>query len=139
MAMVNTSTVQRAWRRKAAVRANPCQDNVMIEAPDTGLVTTTVATRDDARRIADALLADRLAACVQLLSVESHYVWKGERMAEGEIMLLAKTRTELFDRVIARIKDLHPYETPEIVAQKFHTGFAPYLAWIMENTGRSQV
>lgn len=111
----------------------------MPEAPDTGLVTTTVANKDDARRIADALLAERLAACIQLLPIESHYVWKGERMAEGEIMLLAKTRADLFDRVIARIKDLHPYETPEIVAQKFHTGFLPYLAWIAENTGQSRV
>lgn len=107
----------------------------MHEAPDTGFVTTTVATKDDARRIADALLAERLAACVQFLAIESHYVWKGARMAEGEIMLVAKTRTGLFDRVIARIKALHPYEVPEIVAQSFSAGFAPYLAWIKDNTG----
>ena len=110
----------------------------MTEAPDTGFVTTTVAIRDDARRIADALLSERLAACIQFLEIESHYVWKGERMAEPEIMLMAKTRADLFDRVIARIKALHPYETPEIVAQKFHTGFAPYLAWIAENTGQNR-
>lgn len=111
----------------------------MSAATDTGFVTTTVASRDDARRIADALLADRLAACVQLLPIESHYVWKGERMAEPEIMLMAKTRAELFERVIARIKALHPYETPEILAQKFHTGFAPYLAWIAESTGQDGI
>lgn len=103
---------------------------------DTGFVTTTVATRDDARRIADMLLAERLAACVQLLPIESHYVWKGKKMAEGEIMLLAKTRAGLFDQVIARIKALHPYETPEIVAQNFSAGFAPYLTWIADNTGK---
>jgi periplasmic divalent cation tolerance protein len=107
----------------------------MVQAPDTGFVTTTVATRDDARRIADALLAERLAACVQFLEIESHYVWKGARMAEPEVMLLAKTRSDLFDRAIARIKALHPYETPEIVAQTFGAGFAPYLAWIKESTG----
>jgi periplasmic divalent cation tolerance protein len=107
----------------------------MTEAPDTGFVTTTVASRDDARRIADILLGERLAACVQFLEIESHYVWKGDRMAEPEILLMAKTRTELFERVIARIKALHPYETPEIVAQHFSAGFAPYLAWVKENTG----
>jgi periplasmic divalent cation tolerance protein len=107
----------------------------MTETPDTGFVTTTVATKDDARRIADVLLDDRLAACVQLIPIESHYVWKGERIAEPEIMLLAKTRTELFDRVIARIKAVHPYETPEIVAQNFSAGFAPYLAWMKDSTG----
>lgn len=111
----------------------------MLEAPDTGFVTTTVPSRDDARRIADALLDDRLAACIQILPVESHYVWKGERMAEPEIMLLAKTRTDLFDRVIARIKTLHPYETPEIAAQHFSAGFGPYLSWIAENTGPSRI
>jgi periplasmic divalent cation tolerance protein len=132
MAMGMSSFLQRASRGKAAVRADPCQDSTMT---DTGFVTTTLASRDDARRIADALLAERLAACVQFLEIESHYVWKGERMAEPEIMLMAKTRTELFDRVIARIKALHPYETPEIVAQNFPAGFAPYLAWIKENTG----
>ena len=100
-----------------------------------GIVTTTLANRAEARRIAKALLAERLAACVQLLDIESHYVWKGEAMAEPEVMLLAKTRAELFESVIARIKALHPYELPEIVAQPFQAGFGPYLAWIRENTG----
>lgn len=106
----------------------------MSQASDTGFVTTAVANHDDACRIADVLLAERLAACVQLLSIESHYVWKGQKMAEPEVMLVAKTRADLFDRVIARIKTLHPYETPEIVAQNFSAGFAPYLAWIADNT-----
>jgi periplasmic divalent cation tolerance protein len=107
----------------------------MTQASDTGIVTTTVASREDAHRIADVLLAERLAACIQLLEIESHYIWKGARMAEPEVMLLIKTRTDLFDRAIARIKALHPYEIPEIVAQNFSAGFAPYLAWVAENTG----
>jgi periplasmic divalent cation tolerance protein len=107
----------------------------MTQPADTGIVTTTVANWQDARRIADVLLAERLAACVQLLEIESHYVWKGARTAEPEVLLLVKTRAELFDRTIARIKALHPYETPEIVAQTFSAGFAPYLAWIADNTG----
>jgi len=135
MAMEISSLLQRASHRKAAARADPCQDSAMAEASDTGFVTTTLASRDDARRIADVLLTERLAACVQFLEIESHYVWKDERMAEPEIMLMAKTKADLFDRTIARIKTLHPYETPEIVAQNFRAGFAPYLAWIKENTG----
>lgn len=107
----------------------------MTQPSDIGVVTTTVATRDDARRIADALLSERLVACVQLLPVESHYVWNGERMAEPEVMVLAKTRADLFDRAIARIKALHPYETPEIVAQNFSAGFAAYLTWVADSTG----
>ncbi len=106
----------------------------MTQPADTGIVTTTVANRQEARRIADALLAERLAACIQLLEIESHYVWQGARTTEPEVMLLVKTRADLFDRTIARIKALHPYETPEIVAQTFSAGFAPYLAWIADNT-----
>jgi periplasmic divalent cation tolerance protein len=67
--------------------------------------------------------------------MESHYVWKGETLAEPEVMLLAKTRAALFETVIGRIKALHPYEVPEIVAQPFVAGFAPYLAWIADSTG----
>ena len=57
------------------------------------------------------------------MEIESHYVWKGEETAEPEVMLLVKTRADLFDRTIARIKALHSYETPEIVAQTFSAGF----------------
>jgi periplasmic divalent cation tolerance protein len=107
----------------------------MSEASGYGIVTTTLASKDDARRIADLLLAERLAACVQLVGIESHYSWKNERRSEPEVMLVAKTRTALFERAIARIKALHPYETPEIVAQDFCAGFAPYLDWIKTETG----
>ena len=106
----------------------------MPEAYRYGIVTTTFASREDARRVAGLLLAEKLAACVQLMEIESHYVWKGEAMHEPEVMLLAKTRVHLFAGVIARIKALHPYETPEIVAQSFDAGFAPYLAWIETET-----
>ena len=106
-----------------------------MDNPDAGIVTTTVANRDEARRIARLLLEERLAACVQLLDIESHYVWKGEPMREPEVMLLIKTRAVLFDQVIARVRALHSYELPEIVAQNFAAGFAPYLSWIQDNTG----
>ena len=99
-----------------------------------GVITTAFANRGDARRVADALLAEKLAACVQLMDIESHYVWKGETRSEPEVMLMAKTRADLFERVMARIKALHPYETPEIVAQEFATGFLPYFDWIAGET-----
>jgi periplasmic divalent cation tolerance protein len=108
----------------------------MTEPSRYGVVISTFANRADAGRVADALLVENLAACVQLLEIESRYVWKGETKHEPEIMLLAKTRAELFDRVIARIKALHPYETPEIVAQAFDAGYAPYLDWIAAQTAR---
>lgn len=106
----------------------------MSEASQYGIITSTFANRPDARRVAEALLAEKLAACVQLTDIESHYAWKGEIKHEPEVMLLAKTRADLFAAAIARIKALHPYETPEIVARKFSAGFAPYLDWIAAET-----
>ncbi|HEY2836878.1 MAG TPA: divalent-cation tolerance protein CutA [Rhizomicrobium sp.] len=105
-----------------------------IKPEDGGIVWTALPNREEARRIARILLAEKLAACVQLLDMESHYVWQGAAMAETEVMLLAKTRAALFESVIARIKALHPYELPEIVAQPFAAGFAPYLTWIADST-----
>lgn len=106
----------------------------MSEASSYGIVSSAFANRQDARRVAGALLAEKLAACVQLMDIESHYAWKGEIKHEPEVMLLAKTRSELFSLVIARIKALHPYETPEIAAQSFSASFAPYLDWIKTET-----
>jgi periplasmic divalent cation tolerance protein len=106
----------------------------MSEATSYGIVSSAFANRGDARRVAGALLAEKLAACVQLMDIESHYAWKGTIRNEPEVMLLAKTRSALFPRVIECIKALHPYETPEIVAQSFSAGFAPYLDWIGAET-----
>jgi len=106
----------------------------MSQASSYGIVSSAFANREDARRVAGVLLAEKLAACVQLMDIESHYAWKGMIRHEPEVMLLAKTRSELFPRAIERIKALHPYETPEIVAQSFSAGFAPYLDWIGAET-----
>ena len=99
-----------------------------------GMVLTTVAVRDDGVRIAEALLAEKLAACVQMMPIESRYVWKGETHNEGELLLLVKTRASLFGAAIARIRALHPYEVPEIVACPFAAGLPAYLDWIADNT-----
>ena len=99
-----------------------------------GFLMTSVATRADGEAIARALLGEKLAACVQLVPIESFYVWKGAQEQAGEILLLVKTRTDLFDSTIARIKALHPYETPEIAGLPFSIGFDGYFSWIDEAT-----
>jgi periplasmic divalent cation tolerance protein len=105
-----------------------------MTAAEFGVVTTTVSKRDDAERLAELVLAEKLAACVQILSLDSRYVWKGETVREPEFMLLVKTRASLFEKVMARIAQEHPYETPELVATQFAAGSAGYLGWIAENT-----
>jgi periplasmic divalent cation tolerance protein len=108
-----------------------------MSAPsDYGMLLTTLASRDDAVRIAKLLIDEKLAACVQLLPIESFYVWDGKTQNEKEVLLLIKTRTALFEPAIARIKAVHPYTVPQIVGTQFLVGFQPYLDWIDTATGK---
>ena len=106
----------------------------MNQASAFGMMLATTPTRDEAQKIARALTEEKLAACVQLLPIESFYVWQGKARNEAEVLLLIKTRTALFDAVIARIKQVHSYTVPEIVAMPFAAGFSGYLDWIEDVT-----
>ena len=89
----------------------------------------------DAEPLARALLAQSLAACVQVGSaITSLYRWKGAVEKSRERLLLIKTRAELFPKVEAAIRALHPYEVPEIIALPVSEGHAPYLAWLAAET-----
>jgi periplasmic divalent cation tolerance protein len=99
-----------------------------------GVLFTTLPGKEDACRIARLLIDERLAACVQMMPVESIYRWNDEIFQEGEILLLVKTRSALFNATITRIKAAHPYAVPEIVATPFTAGFSGYFAWIDDNT-----
>lgn len=101
---------------------------------DYGVLLTTVANKDDAKRLATMLLEEKLAACVQVVPIESYYTWKGETANEAELLLLVKTKTAHFAGAIEAIKRSHPYDTPEIVATPFSAGFDGYFAWIDEVT-----
>ena len=98
----------------------------------TGYVTvlTTTATEDEAEAIAEAMLADGLAACVQITAVRSRYIWQGQVRREPEQLLLIKTRAELFEIVRGKIRAIHSYDTPEIVALPISAGDADYLSWL---------
>ena len=103
----------------------------------TGFVTvlTTASTEREAETIAEAVLADGLAACVQIVEIRSRYVWKGAVQREPEQLLLIKTRAELFEVLRGKIRAAHSYETPEIVALPITAGDADYLAWLGGATG----
>src|SRR5689334_17431855 len=96
---------------------------------------TTTPGREEAQKIAQLLINEKLAACVQLLPIESFYFWEGKTQNEAEVLLLIKTRTALFEAAIARIKGVHSYTVPEIVALPFAAGFGGYLDWIDQVTG----
>ncbi len=99
-----------------------------------GILITTTGNREDAANIAKRLISDRLAACVQIVPIESYYMWKSEVVNEAELLLLIKTKMALFDEAIRTIKSIHPYETPEIAGTDFVAGFAGYFSWIDEVT-----
>jgi len=90
----------------------------------------------EAERIAEALVAERLAACVNILGpASSVYRWKGAVERAAEIALIAKSRRDLFDRLAARVRELHSYDTPAIVAWPIVAGDRAYLDWIAAETG----
>jgi periplasmic divalent cation tolerance protein len=94
-------------------------------------VLTTTERREDAERIARELVERRLVACVQISGpIESTYRWQGKIETAEEWQCRAKTRGDLFDRIEQAIRQLHPYEVPEILAIPILSGSADYLAWL---------
>ena len=88
--------------------------------------------------VADSLLDARLAACVQIVGpIESRYWWRDEREVATEWLCLVKTRTALLDRVVAAVRAVHSYETPEVVAVPIVGGDAAYLTWVEDEASGS--
>jgi periplasmic divalent cation tolerance protein len=99
------------------------------------IVITNVPDRAVADKIAHALVDQKLAACVNILApCSSVYRWQGNVETATEIPLLIKTRADIYAEVEAAIKDLHPYELPEIVAVPVVQGSPEYLDWINGST-----
>jgi periplasmic divalent cation tolerance protein len=97
-------------------------------------VLTTIASEEEAGRIASLLVERRLAACVQVVGpIVSRYRWQGKVEEEREWQCLAKTTRGAYERVEAAIRDVHPYDEPEIIATPIVAGSPGYLAWIDEN------
>ena len=94
-------------------------------------ITCTAEKMQQATMIAETLVEEQLAACVQIGGpILSCYRWKGEIEKSEEYILIIKTSRELYGRVEERIKQLHPYETPEIIAWPIEAGSAEYLDWL---------
>ena len=99
------------------------------------IVLVTAANQDDAAAIGRALVDERLAACANLVGpIRSIYRWRDAVEDASEHLLLIKTRASLFPAVQARVKELHSYEVPEIVAVEIKRGSPQYLDWIREST-----
>jgi periplasmic divalent cation tolerance protein len=96
---------------------------------------TTCKDRRQAAAIAKALVAEKLAACVNIVpNVSSVYAWKGKIEEGREVLLVIKSRASLSKRLAARIRALHSYSVPEVVTVKIASGNPDYLRWIREST-----
>jgi uncharacterized protein involved in tolerance to divalent cations len=97
-------------------------------------VQTTFASAEDAARVAQALLAERLAACCQIVpAVTSLYVWDGKLREEPEVLLLVKTTELRWHELRDRIVELHPYDTPELIATAVNNVTFEYMAWVKDS------
>ncbi len=91
----------------------------------------TASGVEEARRIADAVVSEGLAACCNIVSgVESIYTWKGKIAHESEALCIFKTTRDLFERFSERVVELHGYEVPEVVAVDITAGSEGYLKWL---------
>lgn len=99
------------------------------------LIHTNCPDTDTVRTIAEALIAERLVACANIgAGIDSLYYWQGAVAREPEVPLLVKTRPELWDRVAARIRELHPYDLPEISGTLVDKVDPVYAQWIRDET-----
>ncbi len=97
------------------------------------IVLTTAANPEEARRLAQTLVEERLAACASLIpGVESIYRWKGEMESAAETMLLIKTGAEQLAALEARLHELHSYEIPEFLVLRVESCSHPYLEWLQD-------
>ena len=98
------------------------------------MVLSTAPDADQARRIASVLVEERLAACVNVIpGLTSVYRWQGTVQQDAESLMLIKTTRSGYQRLEHRLRSLHPYELPEIIAVPITDGQADYLTWITEN------
>ena len=109
-------------------------DNGLTDTKGYSLVIATAGSKDNARSIAKLLVELRLAACVQMIPIESVYRWNEGICEDAEVALVIKSRTELFEAIKIAIKENHPYEVPEIIQVPITDGLPAYLNWIDDCT-----
>ncbi len=100
------------------------------------VVLITAPGEDDAVKISRTLVEERLAACVNIVTgVRSVFSWEGKVEDEPEVLMIVKTQEELFERLSERVKELHPYSVPEVIALPISQGLKEYMDWMGDVTG----
>lgn len=102
------------------------------------VVLVTASSKEEAEKIASGLLEAKLAACVNIITnVHSRFWWEGKIDRAEEALLIIKTRKPLFNKLLKKVKSLHSYAVPEIIALPIAAGNAQYLDWLSESTRQS--
>jgi periplasmic divalent cation tolerance protein len=98
------------------------------------MISTTFDNKDEAEKIINLLLNERLVSCCQLSNITSSYHWKGKIEKADEYLLQMKSKKDLYKEIEKVILNNHSYETPQIVAYDIVDGYSEYLKWIEDET-----
>ncbi|MEN2994180.1 MAG: divalent-cation tolerance protein CutA [Thermodesulfovibrio sp.] len=99
------------------------------------VVLITAPNEDEAVKISKTLVEEKLAGCINIIkNVRSIYFWKGKIEDEPEVLMVVKTKSELFEELEKRVKSLHSYTVPEIIGLEIKKGSQSYLNWLSEVT-----
>lgn len=103
----------------------------MVKGTNTIVVLITAASQEEAHKIAKVLVAEKKAACVNIVPrVDSLFWWKGNIDSACESLILVKTKTPLLPEIVSLVKEVHSYEVPEIIALPILAGSEDYLKWL---------
>ena len=99
------------------------------------IIFITASSEEEAKKIATALVNEKLVACVNIIpKIHSIYWWEGKVCQDDEVMLISKSKQSLFPAIIERVQSLHSYKVPEIISFPISEGLPEYLNWIEEVT-----
>ncbi len=103
------------------------------------IVVLVTAPKGSGEALAKKILQKRLAACINITSIKSLYWWENKINSDEEDLLIIKTRKDLFEKLRTFIKEIHPYNTPEIVALKVYDVDLDYLNWLESETSLKKI
>jgi periplasmic divalent cation tolerance protein len=99
------------------------------------VIFITAASIEEGQKIAHVLVGEHLAACVNIVSsVQSIFYWQGKVCDETEVLLVCKSRGSLFGKICKRVKEIHSYTVPEVIALPISKGASDYLRWVNKVT-----
>jgi periplasmic divalent cation tolerance protein len=99
------------------------------------VVLITASNKDEAAMIGATLVNERLAACVNIVpEIRALFFWEGKTQDAQETLLIVKSRLPLMEKIVSRVKALHSYSVPEVIALPIVAGSADYLGWLREST-----